>query len=70
MYVKPCFATEVFKTAGTTSYGARRGWLDTAAPNVEHYGLKTYLPAPSSYYNSSVTYQIWATVHLAFKGVK
>jgi hypothetical protein len=37
---KPQYAVDVYQ--GTfTGFGAARGWLDSASPTVQHYGLKT-----------------------------
>lgn len=68
MTIKPKFATEVYRSAIATGYGARSGWLDTTNSDVPHYGVKYYMNAPSAL-SSSFTYQVWAEVYLALKGV-
>lgn len=69
MTIRPKFATEVYRSGLSTAYGARTGWLDTDSADVPHYGVKYYMNAPSAL-NSSYTYQVWADVTLALKGVK
>lgn len=68
MTIRPKFATEVYRSAVSTAYGARTGWLDCAASDVPHYGVKYYMNAPSAS-SSSYTYQVWANVTIACKGV-
>lgn len=36
----PKFARANYRTAVTTGYSPARGWVETASPNVPHYGLK------------------------------
>lgn len=68
MTIRPKFATEIYRSAVSTGYGARSGWLDTASSDIPHYGVKYYMNAPSAL-SSSYTYQVWAEVTLALKGV-
>lgn len=67
MSLRPKFAIDV-NNGMSTGYGPRSGWLDTAYPGIPHYGVKYYLNAPSAS-SSSFTYQVWATVTIACKGV-
>ena len=67
MYIKPKFATEIYNGV-TTGYGARSGWLDCANSGVTHYGVKYWMNAPSAL-SSSYSYQVWATMYFACKGV-
>lgn len=70
-YFKPCFASEVFKTAVTTGYGARRGWIDTAYPDVPHFGLKYALEATGVASNDfAFGYRIDVKMWVSFKNVK
>lgn len=68
MTIRPKFATEVYRSGVSTGYGARTGWLDCANSDVPHYGVKYYMNAPSAN-SSSYTYQVWANVTIAVKGV-
>lgn len=68
MSLRPKFATEVYRSATTTGYGARSGWLDTDYANIPHYGVKYYMNAPSAV-SSSFSYQVWAEMVIAVKGV-
>lgn len=68
MTLRPKFAIEVYRSTVATGYGARSGWLDCANPDIPHYGVKYYMNAPSAL-NSSMTYQVWATVFIGCKGV-
>lgn len=68
MSLRPKFATEVYRSGTSTGYGARSGWLDCANSDIPHYGVKYWMNAPSAY-SSSFTYQVWADVTIAVKGV-
>lgn len=68
MTLRPKFATEVYRSAIATGYGARTGWLDCANSDIPHYGVKYYMNAPSAL-NSSFSYQVWAEVYIAVKNV-
>lgn len=41
----PRFARANYRTAVTTGYSPARGWLETASPNVPHYGVKMFVDA-------------------------
>lgn len=65
-FIKPCFATQIFNTGITSTYGARRGWIDCATPDTEHYGMKFGFSAnPVAF-----TYGLRMTFYLAFKQVR
>lgn len=68
MTIRPKFAAEIYRSGLATGYGARSGWLDTANADVPHYGIKYWMNSPSAL-SSSFTYQVWAEVYLALKGV-
>ena len=68
MSLSPKFATEVYRSGLTTGYGARKGWLDCANSDIPHYGVKYWMNAPSAL-SSSFSYQVWAEVTIAVKGV-
>lgn len=67
MSLRPKHATEVFSGIGS-GYGPRTGWLDCGYSSIPHYGVKYYLNAPSAS-SASFTYQVWAEVTIACKGV-
>lgn len=68
MSLRPKFATEVYRSGIATGYGARSGWLDCANSDIPHYGVKYWMNAPSAS-SSSFSYQVWAEVTIACKGV-
>lgn len=68
MYIRPKFATEVYRSGVASGYGARSGWLDCSNSDVPHYGVKYYMNAPSAF-SSSFNYQVWATMYFSVKGV-
>lgn len=63
----PRFASEVYQSAVSTGYSARRGWLDCDNPSIQHFGLKwcwQQLPAGAQTMDIKIDY------HLSFKGTK
>lgn len=65
--LKPAFASQVYQSATSTGYGARRGWLDCDNNAVQHFGIKwglQQLPAGTQTFDLHVQY------HLSFKGVR
>lgn len=68
MSLSPKFSTEVYRSGVATGYGARKGWLDCVNSDIPHYGVKYWMNAPSSL-ASSFSYQVWAEVTIAVKGV-
>lgn len=77
LYIKPRMATEVYNTTtsigvGTTAYSAKRGWVDSLNPNVEHYGLKFHIDdvwAPAIEQGYATAFRVEATYYLKMKGV-
>lgn len=41
--VRPKVQVQLYKTALTTAYGAKRMWVDMSYPDTGHYGLKTVI---------------------------
>lgn len=68
MTLRPKFATEVYRSGVSTGYGARSGWLDCANSDIPHYGVKYWMNAPSNS-STSFSYQVWAEMTIACKGV-
>lgn len=50
-----------------TSYHSKTGWIDTASPNVEHYGWKY---AFKNLDNDLVGYQMFTTFYVCCRGVQ
>lgn len=65
-YIKPCFASQIFNTGITSTYGARRGWIDCATPDTEHYGMKFGFTSNPN----AMRYGLRMTFYLAFKQVR
>lgn len=66
-YFKPKVALAAYSGV-FTSYAASNPWIDIGSPNVQHYGLKIYIPGVSA--NSICGWRILVTWYLAFRMVK
>lgn len=66
--IYPRYLTDVFQSvASVSALSARRGWISTDAPAVQHYGLKYFLDSGGA---SSSTIKVYAKYYLSFKNVK
>jgi len=59
----PRIAVAAYSGAFTSFANQRAGWLDIASPNVQHYGLKIYIPVVNTVSSMVVT----AQVHCQFR---
>lgn len=68
-YLKPKFLTGVEDDSSTiVSGGNRKGWLNTAQPDIPHYGYRFFFEQLLSPYTGSVKFE--AVYYLMFKQVK
>lgn len=73
-WLRPSAAQEIFAIPGTTAFSRKRGlcWLDVAAANVRHYGLKMRLfpvdpgAQPAQYFAQD--YNLRITTWVAYRG--
>lgn len=68
---RPKISQQVYKASGTTIAYSQSGpkWLDAAYSDVEHYGLKGYIP----YNGGAIIQQFWrvtVTAYISFKQVR
>lgn len=65
-YIRPCVAQQIFNTGITSTYGARRGFVDCNNADTEHYGVKI------GWGSNPVAqrYGLKMTFYLAFKNVR
>nr|WPR18779.1 MAG: capsid protein [Chemarfal virus 102] len=65
-YIKPCIAMQVFNTGITSTYAARRGFVDCNSADTEHYGVKLGFTSNPL----AQRYGLRMTFYLAFKNVR
>lgn len=72
-YIKPKILQEVYRSAISTSYAPRSNtYLDIAAPDVPHYGIKVWVSAPNtpSGVQGSITYKVYVTLYFTCKNTR
>lgn len=69
----PAVSQQVYKTSGTTIgfQQRRKQWVDIAYTDVEHYGIKAYIPAnPTQADNIQGSWKVYVTVYFSCKQVR
>lgn len=65
-YIRPCVASQVFNTGITSTYSARRQFIDCNSADTEHYGVKIGFSSNPI----AQRYGLRMTFYLAFKNVR
>lgn len=73
MYLKPCWASEIYRTAALTGYGPKRGFIDCSYVDVPHYSIKwgfePYDPSGTQQ-SSEYTYRVEAKYYITTRTVR
>lgn len=72
-YLKPKILQEVYRSAISTSYAPRGNtYLDMAATDVPHYGVKVWVSAPNTFFGTAQTiaYKVYVTLYFTCKNTR
>lgn len=70
VFIRPAVSAAYYQSAGLTSYGPKRAWLDTTSPNVPHWALKWAWDQEPNAQASALYMHVVCTYYLKFKNVK
>lgn len=65
----PACTPEIYSTGVTTTYGIKkRQWIDMAAPQTQHYGVKVWYDGNPG--TATIVYDLVVMYNVSFKGVR